>query len=499
MLLRAGLVSLVLLLASRVLGLLRETALASAFGATAAGDVAVLMLTLPDLVAGIFVSGALSYVLLPAWGQASAAQVQGMQARLAKGLLGLGFALALGVALASGPLAQWLAAGAARALGLDVVRLALIVSTLSLPLALLAALWTTRLQHAHDALGMYAANLVVNLVLIVAMSIIAAYAVFTTENGQFGSKTWVFLGMGLLLAGALRLAWLYWRLPARVAATAPAHSLPGPSVWLWAAMAAGLPLALVLVARSSAAGAGEGALAIFNYAWKLIELPLVLAVQLVATLAFAHVAQARGTARALAARRALVLAWALACAACAAVAGFAPALAQLLFGYGRMSAAGLAHIADWAALGVWSLPAQAVIAVLLTVLATERSLRPVAVLYAAATLALLAAAALWPPSGRSVMLQLTAVLALVGIGVAVLARHSMRGNWPWRDMLAPLVVCALLVGLVRVAAPASGAWGMVAGLIGAALAAIIVLAAAYAASPTLRHMQPTHRASQTND
>ena len=57
MFVRAGLVSLLLLLASRVLGLLRETAQAAAFGNSALGDVAVLMFTLPDLVANIFVGG----------------------------------------------------------------------------------------------------------------------------------------------------------------------------------------------------------------------------------------------------------------------------------------------------------------------------------------------------------------------------------------------------------------------------------------------------------
>ncbi|WP_040894015.1 hypothetical protein, partial [Verminephrobacter aporrectodeae] len=71
--------------------------------------------------------------------------------------------------------------------------------------------------------------------------------------------------------------------PAPAAAPAP---LPGWRIWTWAALGAGLPLALPFVARTLASGAGEGALASFNYAWKLVELPLVLAVQLVAALAF---------------------------------------------------------------------------------------------------------------------------------------------------------------------------------------------------------------------
>ena len=67
MLLKAGALSLALLLASRVLGLLRESALAATFGISALADVAVLMLTLPDWLAGVLASGALGYVLLPHW------------------------------------------------------------------------------------------------------------------------------------------------------------------------------------------------------------------------------------------------------------------------------------------------------------------------------------------------------------------------------------------------------------------------------------------------
>ena len=67
MFLKAGALSLALLLASRLLGLARESAQAAAFGTSGLGDVAVLMLTLPDWLAGLLASGALAYVLLPHW------------------------------------------------------------------------------------------------------------------------------------------------------------------------------------------------------------------------------------------------------------------------------------------------------------------------------------------------------------------------------------------------------------------------------------------------
>ena len=67
MYLRAGLVSMGLLLLSRVLGLMRESVQAAAFGSTALADVVVTQLTLPDLSSAILASGALSYALLPWW------------------------------------------------------------------------------------------------------------------------------------------------------------------------------------------------------------------------------------------------------------------------------------------------------------------------------------------------------------------------------------------------------------------------------------------------
>ncbi len=269
MFLRAGLVSLALLLASRLLGLLRESVQAAALGAGAAADVAILMLTLPDLLTGILASGALAYVLLPLWARQTAAAQEASQRRVARALLAAG---AIGALILL--LAPWLAAralapglsGSEQALAHQALRW----SALCLPLALLAALWTTRLQHQRDFTGMYGANLVVNSAVIVALLLAA---------GSPHAWLWT-LGSGLLLAMLARLLWLRLRLvrgepPAQPAQATEDSALPAPTVWLWALASAGLPLLLPLLARSLASSQGEGALTSFNYAWKLVELPLV--------------------------------------------------------------------------------------------------------------------------------------------------------------------------------------------------------------------------------
>ena len=285
MFLKAGLLSLLLLLASRVLGVLRETALAAAFGSSGMADVAIVMLTLPDWLAGVLVSGALAYVLLPQWAKESAAQQNATQNRVARRLLWGSLVLAGLMCVAQGPVAALLVPGASAALQ-GAARHAVVWSALALPAAMLAGLWATRLQHERDFVGLYSANLVVNGVLIAALLLLG----FRGAEPGAGQT----LGVFLLMAVVLRLLWQGWRmrhlrqnaLPVAPPSVAPPPPLPGWRIWMWAALGAGLPLTLPFVARTFASGAGEGALATFNYAWKLVELPLVLAIQLAASLAF---------------------------------------------------------------------------------------------------------------------------------------------------------------------------------------------------------------------
>jgi putative peptidoglycan lipid II flippase len=489
MFLKAGALSLALLLASRLLGLARESAQAAAFGTSGLGDVAVLMLALPDWLAGLLASGALAYVLLPHWAQQAPAAQAATQRAVALALLALGGMLGLAIWIGRGPLVVLLAAGLAPDLR-GLAGQSLGWSALALPAALLAALWATRLQHERDFVGMYGANLVVNGVLVIALLFIAV--------NDPSTKGLIHLGGYFLLAMGLRLGWLFWRQRARPGLAAavigrdetvpeirneargtqrpglpqvadagqrsvptPAH-LPATSVWLWAALSAGLPLALPFAARSMASSGGEGALATFNYAWKLVELPLILAIQLVATLAFPAITQAfardagaagqPGADATQAVRNAFALAWTLACAAAAGLLLGAPALTQLLFGWGRMGPDALARVAAWGAAGAWGLLPQALIAVALTVLATQGRMRWAAGAYALALGALLAAACWAGGDGLRLMGALNAVLAGVALGIMV-----ALGPAVWRWLPARLMaVTGAALGVLALAQAAGG-------------------------------------------
>ena len=183
-------------------------------------------------------------------------------------------------------------------------------------------------------------------------------------------------------------------------------------------------------------------------------------------------------------RGALALAWALACAAAAALLLGAPAIAQLLFGWGRMQPQALARVAQWGAIGAWGLLPQALIAVALTILAARGRMKAAVFAYAAGLAALLGGAALGLHDGALLMIGLNALLcAVAAVVVAALGREAL-GWLPWRSMAISLVGLLAVAGVASsiAAAPAS-VW---AGLAAAALAGLAVMAATWWGSGDLR-------------
>src|SRR5205085_878646 len=152
-----------------------------------------------------------------------AARVAASQRRVGRWLLGAGVLLAVVLVLAQQAVVRWLAAGLPPSLQ-GVAGAGLAWSAVGVPLALLAALWVTRLQHERDFIGMYASNLVVNAVLIAALALVAL-------AGASPRVEVLALGLGLLAALGARLAWLQWRQrPYRSVVTPPAVALPEASI-----------------------------------------------------------------------------------------------------------------------------------------------------------------------------------------------------------------------------------------------------------------------------
>src|SRR5690606_9363025 len=139
------------------------------------------------------------------------------------------------------------------------------------------------------------------------------------------------------------------------------------------------------------------------------------------TLALGPVAQAfaRADSRQEAAatvRRAFALAWALACACAAGLLVAAPAVAELLFGWGRMQADALQQVAQWGRIAAWGLLPQSLTAIALTVLAAQGRMRVPVAGYALALVLLLAVG---PREGGALMAWLN--WSWVGVCLASLA------------------------------------------------------------------------------
>lgn len=446
--LRAGAISFVLLLASRVVGVVREISVAWSFGATDMADVAVLMLALPDWITSVTIGGALAYVLLPIWAKQDPVAIKFTSRRLAYVLIFFGFVLALLLISTISPVVSLLLGGLHDETSKAEAQVGLVWSAVSLPLALLAALWAVRLQHERDFVGLYGANLVVNSALIVIITVAGSQAVT--------HRVVAWLGVGLLIAMVARLAWQVLRLRnldspigtlSHAREECKSISLKLPRVWLWAILSTGFPLGLPFAARSIASREGEGGLAIFNYAWKLVELPLVLAIQLVATIALPAVAVAVAKGLELPegryhVRMAFALAWVLASAAVTVLMIGADTVANLMFGWGRMGAAGLEQIADWARIAAWGLLPQAIASVALAILASQQRMRSAAILYGLALLVLLLASVFLSPNGAETMRILNVLYAVIALLLVADLDSAGRDCLPWRFM----AVTALILG-----------------------------------------------------
>ncbi len=483
MYLRAGVISLTLLLASRVLGLLRESVQAATFGTTALGDLVVAMLTLPDLASAILASGALSYALLPLWARQPHAVMLRSQRRVAGSLWVLGVAIAGLIWVMPATFGRWLVPGAQ-----DLASLveALRWAAIAIPFALLGSLWYTRLQHERDVVGMYGMNVVHTGVVVLAILWLQQYAA--------NDAAIEYMGLGLLLALGLRLLFLMWRLgrlqtPAMGSGQLPAGTveaalLPSWKVWAWALAATGAPVLLVLLARSLVSSGGEGALATFNYAWKLVELPNLLAIQLVTTLAYPALTRARAEGRDFSVQLAatFMLSWTLACAGALGLWLGSVPVSQVLFGWGRMEPGHVAQVAQWAAWGGWTLLPQALIAVTVLVLATVGRLYAVAIVYALALVVLAGLGFSGLHEGRAVMMVLVAVMAAQALLLLRWLGASALRALPWRQMAVPAALCAALSVAGRLL-PVTQPMLV---LLVAVLFAGLLLVASYAASPVLR-------------
>ncbi len=348
------------ILLGRLAGFGREVFLAARYGAGAEADIAILMLTLPDLLVNILVGGAMSVALIPAfkrYGEGPRAYCLFAQSSVVVAII---FSLvALLLTLLVEPLISLAAPGFT---ALQVERSAPLLSVVLwlIPLTIIAGVSTAFLQasgrFAVSAFNTFSFNAVVLLGLgysIAANGTLQQLALFIIAAGL------VRWGLQLLALPRPRLSWrcFSWRMLDRGLLMRYLHAMT----------AGGLLLLLPVIARAMASLHGEGGLSLFNYAMKLVEFPLSIGVMVLSVGIFPLLSQcfarkdgqcdemvATGVQVVLLITVAMML----------PLAWFAADFARLVFGHGQMEEEQLATIGGLLALGVIALPLQGVASIL---------------------------------------------------------------------------------------------------------------------------------------
>ncbi|MFJ9814574.1 murein biosynthesis integral membrane protein MurJ [Streptomyces sp. NPDC101151] len=350
---RATLLSALLTVAGSLLGLGRDQALAHFFGAGEGTDAFLVAWTVPEMAATLLIEGGMAYVLVPAFSVALARRARAaaghdpVRALIASSLprLCLGLAAAAAVLMAGAPeLVSLLAPGLPDAsLAVDCTRLA---STCVLTFGL--AGYCSAALRAH---GSFLAPATISAALNTAI-IITMYGLGERWGVRSAALGVALGGCCMLLAQAPSL----WR---RLAAK------PRPQAWSANSGGDGRPLTFavvatvllfvlcrqsqVLVERYFASGMPAGAISHLNYAQKVAQLPMSLALMVcVVTFPVLARAVAEGDLRQARDRteRDLVLVGSLVLLGAAMVVACAPQMIQLLFQRGAFTAADTAATAS---------------------------------------------------------------------------------------------------------------------------------------------------------
>lgn len=382
MLIKAGMIVLVGTLLGRLLGFIRETQIAAVFGAGQVAEAAIITLTLPDLLMNIFLGGAFSYAIIPEFIGLTGADARRLHTQMSM-LMGLVFVI---IALLIGQFsANILAIFNQHHLSVELTKQtqkAISISAWLMPLIALAGVTTAYLQaNSRYLAGAFSTSIYNGALVVSLISLIGA---------NLETQGLLILSLAMICGGLLRslVLWL---------GTLQINALGKPEkarAWLvhtsllksyfFALIGGAALMMLPLVGRVFAGQYGEGALAQFNYASKLIELPLgvvitVISVVLLPALSQAFVSEqsedGAGNVEEWHAllMRSLRLSLLLSLIIMLPCIWFASALVHMAFDWGKMDATSLAGIESLLEIGFLLLLVQGVISITSAALASARS------------------------------------------------------------------------------------------------------------------------------
>lgn len=267
----------------RITGFLRDVSVAAVYGADKNADVAVLILTIPDLLIGILVGGGLSAAFIPEFNKNAGKHRiplfwQGSMVSLA----GF-FFVTLILAYYSTDIVQLLAPG------LDLAQVQtsseiLFIALWVIPVTVLAGMTTAYLNAQNRFIITSLGTAILNLVIIAALIWI-----------RFYGEGMVALGWAIVVGGTIR--WMSQILAMReIFSFRNYFSEYLLNIDLFKryfhVLFAGVVLVLFpVMARGIASMYEPGSIAIINYAWKLIQFPLGVGVGVIAVVLFPHISR----------------------------------------------------------------------------------------------------------------------------------------------------------------------------------------------------------------
>lgn len=271
------------LLAGRVSGLLREMQLASSLGVSSQADAAVLLLTLPDLLVNLLLSGGLSAALVPRLRALPTYRAQLLMRQTLISVLFLFSLLATFLVASPSTIFILLAPGLpSEAYPLTI---ATFMTAVAIPLAAASGVTAAGLNSQHKFLVAGCGTFIFNLAVIAALAL---------GDQKFGQPL-VMLSIGVTIGAALRLLSQLINLPK--------GWLIGPIAWtpidtrlirgfISSAVTASLMLLVPVIVRAFASTINPGAISAINYASKLVELPAGVLITSLASVALVRLSTA---------------------------------------------------------------------------------------------------------------------------------------------------------------------------------------------------------------
>jgi len=278
----AGVVLSLMMMAGRLTGFLRELMLARTFGAGAAADAAIVLLTLPDLFTGLLLAGGLSAALIPAFKQMEALAASALFVQVATLILGVFSVFAFVIYLWPGIVVKLVAPGLSPAF-LHRGDLTWLWVGLSIVATALTGV-SSAMLNAKSRFGVAGAGtLIFNLTVMLGLS-------FVTPDRDGVALFALFVMLATLVRLSSQLASLG---PVPVRGVFATNIIDRSLVlaFLGAFGATSLFVLVPVVLRSVGSLMGPGSLAMINYATKLVELPLGIVITTISIVALPAMAE----------------------------------------------------------------------------------------------------------------------------------------------------------------------------------------------------------------